>query len=514
MTEDRSADAAIRQRQPESPAETSASERIEAALARAEYNVRRAPFDVAAWSRLAEALLVVRRTMDALSAWDRALALAPAAPNALCGKARALQSLGRLDEARALYGQVLALEPGRFDAEFGLARLAAEAGLWAEADRRVATLDAQYPDTPGLLWLAARAALGRGDVVAAQSRLAALSRDPRLGLEQRADALLMLAEALDAAGRRPEAFEAVVAGKAIQRRLFAERAASREGAVHRYERIAAWFSTADPAPWQAAPAMGPAPGRPAVHAFLVGFPRSGTTLLEQALAGHPQVSALEEAPTLAAAHAEFMGSPEGLERLARLSPQEAELWRTHYWAEVAAHGVDDPRQMFLDKAPAGTVDLPLVAKLFPEARILFAVRDPRDVVLSCLRNNFQLNAMTYAFTDLQETAACYAAVMAMAEIYRSVLPLNWFDVRHETLVADFEPGLASICAFLGLEPDPAMADVGATARTRSVRTPSARQVRAGLNLAGVGRWRPYAPALAPVMPALAPWIDRFDYEPG
>jgi tetratricopeptide (TPR) repeat protein len=482
-----------------------------AVLAQAEYDVSRAPGDVAAWSRLAEALLAVRRAAEALAAWDRALALAPDAPALLCGKGRALQGLGRPDEAGAAYLRALALEPERFDACFSLSVLAADAGRWAEAERLASPLLARRPDLPSLLWLSARVALGQRDMVAAESRLSALSGDPRLGSEQRADVLLMLAEALDAADRPAAAFEALVAGKALQRGLFAARAATRETAVGRFARIAAWFQASDPAPWCSAPPP-PATGRPAVHAFLVGFPRSGTTLLEQALAGHSRVSSLEEAPTLAAAHAEFMSSPQGLARLARLSAGDVETWRARYWSEVAAHGVDEPGWLFLDKAPAGTVDLPLVAKLFPEARILFAIRDPRDVVLSCLRNNFQLNAMTYAFTDLRETAACYAASMALAEIYREVLPLAWLDVRHESLIADFEPGLAAICSFLGLEPDPAMLDVGATARARSVRTPSARQVRAGLNLGGLGRWRPYARELAPVLPVLAPWVERFAYE--
>jgi Sulfotransferase family len=424
-----------------------------------------------------------------------------------------LQGLARVEEAKALYCRALAHEPERYDAAFSLALLAVEAGDWDEAGRWAGPLQARHPDAPGLAWLGARVALGRGDAAAAQGQLAVLSRDPRLGPGQRADALLMLAEALDALARPSEAFEAAVVGKAIQRRLFAERATAREGAVARFERIAAWFRSADPAPWRSAAAAPPSPGQPATHAFLVGFPRSGTTLLEQALAGHSRVAALEEAPTLAAAHAEFMSSPEGLARLARLSPEEAEPWRARYWAEVAARGVDVEGRLFLDKAPAGTVDLPLVAKLFPHARILFAVRDPRDVTLSCLRNNFQLNAMTYAFTDLSGAAACYAACMSLAEIYRALLPLAWLDVRHETLIGDFEPGLAAICDFLGLGLEPAMLDVAGTSRGRSVRTPSAVQVRAGLNLTGVGRWRAYGRELAPVLPVLAPWVSRFGYEP-
>lgn len=488
--------------------------RFEAALAAGERAVEESPGDAEAWAGLAAGLFAARRPEAALDAWDRALALAPGAPDGLCGKGTVLQSLGRIDEAEALYRQALARDPQRFEAAFSLALLAVDAGDWAGAERWAAPLQARHGDLPNLRWLGARVALGRGESATAHARLLTLLRDARLGPDQRADALLLLGEALDALGRTAEAFQAAVAGKGLQRRLYAERARGREGAVGRFERLAAWFRVANREPWATSPAVTPAPGQAARHVFLVGFPRSGTTLLEQALAGHPEVATLEEAPTLAAAHAEFMGAPQDLERLSRLSADEAARWRARYWSEVARHGAHAASRVFIDKAPAGTVDLPLVAKLFPEARILFAIRDPRDVVLSCLRNNFQLNAMTYAFTDLEETAACYAAGMALAETYRAVLPLAWMDVRHEALIEDFEPGLAAICGFVELELHPAMIDVAKTARGRSVRTPSAAQVRAGLNRKGVGRWRAYEAELAPLLPVLAPWAERFGYAPG
>jgi hypothetical protein len=122
-----------------------------------------------------------------------------------------------------------------------------------------------------------------------------------------------------------------------------------------------------------------------------------------------------------------------------------------------------------------------------------------------------MNALTYAFTDLAETARCYAACMAMAQVYRRVLPVNLIEVRYETLVADFEGELARVAAFLEIEPTPAMIDVATTARRRVVRTPSARQVRAGLNREGLERWRAFPRELAPVMDTLAPWIVALGY---
>ena len=398
-----------------------------------------------------------------------------------------------------------------FEAGFELARGLLQAGEWDKADAIAARLEQQYGARPQLRWLAARNALGRGRFERALSHIAPLLASAQLAPAQRADLLLLAGEALDHLGRTGEAFSAAVEGKRLLRRLYAERAAGREGQVEKLRRLQRWFAAADPAPWREAPPEAPGERPAAGHAFILGFPRSGTTLLEQALAGHPKVAALEEAPTLAAPYAEFLADADGLERLARIGPQEAAAWRRRYWDVVRAHGVDASGKLFVDKAPAETLSLPLIAKLFPGARVIFALRDPRDVVLSCLRNDFQMNAMTYAFTDLGETTACYEACMALAATYRAVLPTQPLVVHHERLVSDLPTQITRIADFLGLAFHPAMTDPAAVARSRTVRTPSAPQVRAGLNQGGIGRWRAYAHELAPVLPVLTPWAERFGY---
>jgi tetratricopeptide (TPR) repeat protein len=470
--------------------------------------------DPSGWAALASCLFAARRPEAALEAWDEALALAPDEPRLLSGKAAVVHGLGGLDEARALYRRALSAAPALVEAQFGLAQLALETGDLAEAASLADSLSASHPSHPAVNWLSARIALNRGDFAGADAQLSRLLARPDLAPAQRADALLLQSEALDAADRPAAAFAAAAEGKRLQRVLHAERAAGREGETVKLDRLAAWFRATDSGPWREAAGAASGPQGADIHVFLVGFPRSGTTLLEQVLAGHPEVSSLEEAPTLAAHYAELMSSVSALEHLAHLAPREADAWRGRYWDEVRSFGGEVSGRLFLDKAPAGTLYLPLIAKLFPRAKVLFAVRDPRDVVLSCFRNNFQLNAMTYAFTDLAETAACYHACMTMAEVYRRVLPLDLREVRHERLVEDFDAELGAICDFLGIEPTPAMADIAATAAGRAVRTPSARQVRAGLNRGGLARWRAYAKALAPVQPVLAPWVERFGYAEG
>jgi len=471
------------------------------------------PGEPQAWAALAEGLAAARRPEDAISAWDRALALSPDDAGLLCGKAGVLQSLSLLDGAQALFEKVLAAEPGRVEATFGLAVIALDQGDLERANALTAGLLVARRDWPAALWLAARVAHARGETAAVIERTSAVIARTDISPEQRADALLLQSLALDDADRTAESFAAAAGGKTIQHKLYAERAAGREAETAKMKRLAAWFEAADPAPWRTAPAEVVMSGSAQTHVFLLGFPRSGTTLLEQALAGHPQVLTLEEAPTLAEPYAAFLSTPEGLARLSTLSEAEARIWRSRYWSEVTARGVVASGKVFVDKAPAGTLYLPLVAKLFPNAKILFAVRDPRDVVLSCFRNNFQLNAMTYAFTDLGEAAACYAACMAMAEVYRRVLPLDLREVRHEALVENFDAGLAGVADFLGIEVTPQMADIAATSARRTVRTPSAVQVREGLNTRGLARWRAYESELAPVLPVLERWVARWGYSP-
>jgi tetratricopeptide (TPR) repeat protein len=474
--------------------------------------VELAPLDPAGWTQLAHSLLQDRRPEAALGVCDLGLQRLPAAPGLLCAKARVLQSLSRVAEAGACYRRALALDPAGGEARLGLALQAVETGDWDAAQSLAQPLRSGVGQSPAVDWLLARIALGRGDLggalASAQRTVAAAGLAP----DQRAEAELLMGEVLDGLGRPAEAFAAFSRGKAALRAFYGARAAGREGEAEKLGRLAAWLTAADPGPWQSTPPAAPDPDRPG-HAFLLGFARSGTTLLEQALAGHPRLASLEEAPPLAAPYDALMTTPAGLQRLARLPDDAAAHWRAGYWREVDGRCPEARGRVFLDKAPAGTLYLPLIAKLFPGARVIFALRDPRDVVLSCLRNSFQMNALTYAFTDLAETARCYAATMALAEVCRRVLPLAVTEVRLERLVDDFEGELGRICGFLGLDLAPGMTDVAATARRRAPRTPSAAQVRAGLNRQGIGRWRAYAAELAPTRPILAPWIERFGYDP-
>jgi hypothetical protein len=178
---------------------------------------------------------------------------------------------------------------------------------------------------------------------------------------------------------------------------------------------------------------------------------------------------------------------------------------------VREYGGEPNGKVFVDKLPIYTIYLPLVSKLFPRAKVIIARRDPRDVVVSCFRNRFRPNRIVAEFTDLQRTAELYAATMRLAEIYAEKLPTPMFVHRHEDLVADIDAQTRAICAFVGVPWDPKMRDFVETANRRDIRTPSAEQVRRGLNDSGVGQWRKYGDTIDVIQPILAPWVEKYGY---
>ncbi|MGH6877091.1 MAG: sulfotransferase family protein [Rhizomicrobium sp.] len=249
----------------------------------------------------------------------------------------------------------------------------------------------------------------------------------------------------------------------------------------------------------------------ASHVFLLGFPRSGTTLVEQMLASHPDVVTIEEKDCLADSVEAFLPYPRNLAALAQASELVLDDYRDRYWQRVRKYGADVAGKLFVDMGPMHTVRLPVIARLFPAARILFCIRDPRDVVLSCFRRRFGINPTTFEFLTLEGAARFYSAVMRLAESYRATLPVAPYDIRYEALVEDPEAGLRALCAFLGLQWNASMLRFAERSGLDAITTASASQIARGLNREGIGQWRRYAEFLAPVLPILEPSIERFGY---
>lgn len=464
-----------------------------------------APGDAALPTRLGLCLELAGRPGDAERAFDQALALAPMFTAALECKARLLRGVGREQEAEALFSDALKSDPANVGAWIGRAALRGDAGDWeasANAARRALALQPAHPDA---LWELARAALAKKHFAEARTLLERLLATPGPAPAKRW-ARTALGDALEGLGRHAEAFDAWATGKAELRALYAKQAAERPSETARIAEIAEWLETSDVA-------HAPADRRSDVagHVFLTGFPRSGTTLLEQVLAAHAGVVTLEERPTLGEAGARLLATPEGRHELTSLDEAGVASWRRRYWQVVAEADLDPAGKVFVDKQPAGAALVPLLARLFPDAKVLFAIRDPRDVVLSCLGRTFQMNAFTYELTTLEGAARCYDAAMRLAEVCRAKLAIEWLDLRMEDLIADFEGQTRRLCEFAGLSWTPDLARFAEVSRQRTIRTPSAVQVRSGLSASSIGRWRAYRTELEPVLPILRPWVERYGY---
>lgn len=250
------------------------------------------------------------------------------------------------------------------------------------------------------------------------------------------------------------------------------------------------------------------PGKRRSPAFLVGFPRSGTTLLDTFLMGHPETRVLEEVHMLGAAEAS-LGSAISLDQR---TPLELERARDAYFAELDRHVDPGFTGLVVDKLPLNMLGLPLIYALFPDAKIIFAQRHPADCVLSCFMQNFVLNDAMASFLDLGDCADMYDATMDQFVSSQLRVPLAVHTLVYEQLIADAEGQLRPLIQFLGLEWDAQLLDHRATAMTRgAIITPSYDQVVKPLNAAPSGRWRRYEAELAPVLPFLLQWAERLGY---
>lgn len=483
--------------------------RLDQAIADFEAVLAKSGDDAQVLNALGLCLARAGRVAEGLPKLDRAIAIKARVAPFHFNRGWALEVVGDLPAARRAYETALDIDPGHAQAQANLAVLAARAGDWAKT-RLLATraleLDAASPAAATAL---ARAEAALGDVAAARTRLEGLIAGSRADTHERAVALSALGDVLHQLGEPVLAFDAYERGAMLLRGLYAARFSGTESTSALAARLRQGLAGADPHQWRRA-TVSPDVEGPRAHVFLLGFPRSGTTMLGQALAGHPDVVTLDERATLRDAGQAYLFPREGLSHLAAAAADELEPYRAAYWRRVREGGAEPKGRVFVDKLPMNTLGLPVIQKLFPDAKILFMRRDPRDVVLSCLRRQFVIDSTTIDLLGLESAARLYDQMMRLMETYRGLLELDLREQSYEALVQAFQPEMREICAFLGLTYDPAMADFAG--RADQVATPSAAQIAQGLNSEGVGVWRRYRGPLAPIMSVLDPWVARFGYD--
>jgi tetratricopeptide (TPR) repeat protein len=455
------------------------------------------------------------RNRDAVLACEEAIRNYPDYADAWLERGAILASGGSHEAARASFAKAAELAPGNAAAHAGLASLAAREGNAEMAQGYARTALAIDPASPVATNALASAELQSGNADRARGLLEPLiARLSQPSLE-RSMAHSILADAFHRQSDYASAFQHYLASNDD---FAAIHAASPAGGLDNTSFVDALtdaLEVIDDVGWENAPGGQPqsAAGQ---HLFLIGYPRSGTTLVENILASLPGVSALEERPTMVAADQEFIaGNPAeimaGLRRFATLDAAGLDRYRRAYWEKVEASGIASKAPCFVDMDPMKGTRLPFISRLFPDARILIMRRDPRDVVWSCFRTNFAMSSGTLEYTTLERTARHYAALMRLTEMALERMPLNAHIVQYHRLVQDFDAETQAMCAFAGLEWTDAVRGFDRTAAKRGVTTASVGQVTRGL-YDGTRQWEAYAEYLEPILPILRPWIEKFGYD--
>jgi tetratricopeptide (TPR) repeat protein len=253
-------------------------------------------------------------------------------------------------------------------------------------------------------------------------------------------------------------------------------------------------------------------------ALLTGFPRSGTTLLEQVLDAHPDLVSSEERDFIGRELLHAIGSGRGkttlLEALDTLRIEEIDRERRRYFRAME-YLLNQPiaGRMHLDKNPAYNLTIPLVLRLFPEARLVVALRDPRDVVLSCYLRYLPLNAVSVRFLDIQRTAERFALDMSAWLKFRELVEVPWCEIRYEDTVADLALQARRALDTLGLTWDERVLNYRERLLgSKQVTSPTYEAVAQPIYTRAIGRWHNYEQLLAPAFPTLEPFIREFGYQ--
>lgn len=254
------------------------------------------------------------------------------------------------------------------------------------------------------------------------------------------------------------------------------------------------------------------PDRHDNYLIMTGFPRSGTTLLENVLASHPQINTCEETSSLIGSVFTAYSSPMKEDPERRKINLRAALHRKLYYDNMKRFIHKPEAKVVVDKTPIIGANIKYMEKIFPAKRYIFSIRHPYDVVLSNWKQDYQQNIAMAAFNDIHDACVLYNHVMT-----------DWFEVfpgetdrvcymKYDDLVSDFEPQIRKVLAFIGVDWTDEVTNFAENAAKRAVRTPSYTNVRKGLTIGVQTSWQNFDFLFdKKCRELLDPWVRRFDY---
>ena len=246
--------------------------------------------------------------------------------------------------------------------------------------------------------------------------------------------------------------------------------------------------------------------------FLIGFPRSGTTLLDNILSSHPNICTLEEKPMIAMVKKSLnkLASYENLKKLNLHDLQNLqEIYLdelTKYLPNKLLHG-----KVFIDKLPLSIIDVSLILRIFPKAKFILAIRHPLDCILSCFMQTFNLNDAMANFLNLKNTAELYNKSMKLFDIYESIFKLDLHLIKYENLILSLKDETTKLLKFLDLNWEKEIDNYRSNALDKKINTPSYNQVTEKIYTRASGRWKNYKNEMHDIMPLMQFWIEKWGY---
>jgi len=248
--------------------------------------------------------------------------------------------------------------------------------------------------------------------------------------------------------------------------------------------------------------------------FIVGFPRSGTTLLDSILSAHSDITVLEEAPVIGGTYDQIQGitTKNYAEKIALLTTNDKHSLRKHYYQSLTNYIDWSQKGVLVDKSPLNTMHVGLIHQLFPKAKILFSQRNPLDVCLSCYFQDFKMNSFMTNMTDIKRTAQTYDAMLKVWTTAVDALNIDVYHQSYEELVSDFDNQEKKLFQHLNLTWQEQVLTFQESLKNRGViSTPSYDQVNQPIYQSSKNRYHNYSSHLIEAKKALQPWLAKFNY---
>jgi len=445
---------------------------------------------------------------EAVESYDKAIQLKPDYAEAYSNRGNALKDLGYIEEAIGSHDKAIQLKPDYGEAYSNLCEIYDKQNMVAELKNALHQAQEALPrNDPYLLFRMSQLASREKRLEDARDFLELITPE-KLPPKARRGHSELLAKTYDKLGQFSNAFAQFEITNEITKQSFEAKQFSGQRYFEQVSQLSRSWSSVAKIRW-------PVKQTPASQhslTFLVGFPRSGTTLLDTILRSHPEVSVVEEKPMVTVMRT-HIGDLTTTDILTSLDDGQIADLRKVYFDELYSHvSLDSSHKLIVDKLPLNITDVGLIHRVFPDSKFILALRHPYDCVLSCFMQNFKLNDAMSNFLTLQQSAKFYDAIMNLWVHYNSTLDLEVGALKYEDLVQDLQGTVEPLLNFLGLDWHDNLLNYQQTALSRGrIHTPSYNQVTQSLYTQASGRWKNYQDQMKGVVPLLELWAERYGY---